>query len=414
MKQLGQMEKFISPQRCPSLLANPKLIFFTLLLLFVYTPLCDLPGWGAQGVIEKLDLWDADLFHALEAITRKAGLNLVVASRGELAADRVTVHLRKIAPLAALDALLTVSGYVYEVQDNLLIVSSLPEDHLQSGHKIITQTVWLKHMFPEQLEPLFTATKFPLEHAMLPSQNSILLRGKSSVVRNTAKLIETMDQPLPQIAIESQIIELSESGSQDLGLTWGGQPGSFQFSYDPTTGKTLPTDQLLATLSLLAGTGKAKILAHPKMTVLAGETASIQIGDRIPYAVPSTSSSGAVSWTVQYLDSGLKLKVTPKLNGKKEIWVDVEPEVSSIKEWRTTQAGEFPVLSTRNAKTRALLKEGETFAIGGLLSEAERETITRLPLLGQLPLLGSFFQKSATERAKTDILFLLTPKIITK
>ena len=93
----------------------------------------------------------------------------------------------------------------------------------------------------------------------------------------------------------------------------------------------------------------------------------IKIGSRIPYAVPVTSGT-TTQWTVDYIDAGVKLKITPQLGQEGDITTFIQPEVSSISEWRTTAAGDFPVISTRNACATVRVKNGETIVIGGLLS----------------------------------------------
>ena len=95
-----------------------------------------------------------------------------------------------------------------------------------------------------------------------------------------------------------------------------------------------------------------------------------------------------------------------------EITAFLQPEVSSVSEWRTTAAGDFPVITTRNAQATLRVKDGETIVVGGLISESERENVVKLPILGQLPIIGYLFQNKTVEKAQTEIVFLITPHII--
>jgi len=108
----------------------------------------------------------------------------------------------------------------------------------------------------------------------------------------------------------------------------------------------------------------------------------------------------------------MKLKITPQLGQEGYISTFIQPEVSSISEWRTTAAGDFPVISTRNASATVRVKDGESIVIGGLMSESERENVTRVPVLGYIPVLGLLFQNKNTEKEKTEIVFLITPHVI--
>ncbi|MBU0573993.1 MAG: type II and III secretion system protein, partial [Candidatus Margulisbacteria bacterium] len=136
------------------------------------------------------------------------------------------------------------------------------------------------------------------------------------------------------------------------------------------------------------------------------------IGSRIPYAVPAVSNSAATLWTVDYIDAGVKLKITPKLGEDGYITTHIQPEVSAVSEWKTTSAGDFPVISTRNASATVRLKDGESIVIGGLLSDAERENIKKVPFLGHIPILGLFFQDRSVEKSKSEIIFVITPYVI--
>ena len=171
-------------------------------------------------------------------------------------------------------------------------------------------------------------------------------------------------------------------------------------------------DNLIITLKALISNGQAKIVANPRIATLENREAVINIGSKIPYAVPVTTSGGGTQWAVQYIDSGVSLKITPTLNESKIITALIQPEVSAVSEWRATAAGEFPVISTRNALTQVKVKDGETIVIGGLINEEDHQFGNKIPILGDIPLLGAFFQNKMTQRVKTDIVFLITPHVL--
>ena len=158
--------------------------------------------------------------------------------------------------------------------------------------------------------------------------------------------------------------------------------------------------------------GSANVVASPRIATLDNQEAVINIGSRIPYAVPVTYASGSTQWTVDYIDAGVKLKITPQLGEEGDIRTFIQPEVSSVSEWRTTAAGEFPVISTRNASATVRVKDGESIVIGGLISDSQRENVTRVPVLGYLPVIGLLFQNRSAEKEKTEIVFLITPHVI--
>jgi len=241
---------------------------------------------------------------------------------------------------------------------------------------------------------------------------SIILRASRADVDEAEKLISALDKKIPQIYIEGQVVEVTESGLSDIGIMWGKEQGNFKFSVDRSSGVISQSDNIVGAVSALIASGKAKMLANPKITALDGKEAEINIGSRVPYAVPSGATLTSTLWSVQYIDAGVSLKITSNVASDQTIVSTIRPEVSNISEWRTTAAGEFPVISTRNASVTVRIKDGETLVIGGLINEAERENISGIPGLSEIPLVGQLFQRNVKEKSKSDVLFLITPHLM--
>ena len=277
--------------------------------------------------------------------------------------------------------------------------------------KIINKVVKLNHISAEKAVNIISRISPNLIVAS-KGIDVLILRSESSNINEALKVIKAIDKRPPQILIEGKIVEISESALENLGISWGREQGSFKFSIDPDSGNVSAYEDFVVTINALIGKGKANVLAHPKITTLDGKQADINIGSRIPYAVPANSSGTSTQWAVKYIDAGVSLKILSCVRSDGVIVSNIKPEVSSISEWRTTAAGEFPVISTRNADVTVKIKDGETLAIGGLISETERENISKIPLLADIPLLGGIFQRSVNERAKTEVVFLITPKIV--
>ena len=237
--------------------------------------------------------------------------------------------------------------------------------------------------------------------------NTVLLKGKPQEMWKMKKLLTSLDRPVPQIMIESRIMEISENAMKSLGFSWG----SPKITVIPDEGK-IKVGEIPVMLSALLSNGDARIIASPRISTLDNLEALINIGDRIPYAVPVSTSAGATQWAVQYIDAGVSLKITPRIGGDGMITAEIKPEVSSISEWRTTAAGEFPVISTRNASTAVRVKSNQTIVVAGLINETDRENISKIPVAGDIPLVKELFQKKTKEKTKTDIVFLITPYVM--
>jgi type II secretory pathway component GspD/PulD (secretin) len=366
----------------------------------------------ALAKANSIDFADAQIKDVLRALTRKAGLNLVMGSNLDLTSKRITVHFEDLSDEEAIDYILRVNGYTYQKTGKVILVSTLPQDISNTAYRSVFKTIDLKYLQAERVKDILS--KIASEVVVIPGEkaSSLIIKGKPSDIESIQELISSLDQPVPQILIESKVVEVSESGLQDLGVTWGKTQGSFKFTVSKTTRKISPTEDLEGTLDALISEGKAKVMARPRIATLDNHEAVINIGSRIPYAVPTGTSATTTQWTVQYIDAGVSLKITPRLGEDGLITTTLEPEVSSVSEWRATAAGEFPVISTRNAKATIRVKEGHTIFVGGLINEGDRENVAKIPILGDIPLLGLCFQRKVVEKTKTDIVFLITPYVI--
>jgi len=225
--------------------------------------------------------------------------------------------------------------------------------------------------------------------------------------------------------IEARIVEIVLGDTKDIGIDWTlnrdimsdsrarisedlksqtpsqASIGSFTFGY-------LRSDiELQAKLAAAQSKGQAKILSQPRIATLNNEEASIMVGDQIPYAQTTVTTAGSTQST-SFMNVGIQLSVTPTINADGRITLELTPTVSYAT--RITALG--PEVSTRNAKTTVLVKDGETIVIGGLITEQERKDVSQIPLLGDLPVLGHFFKSLHDETRRTELLIFVTPYIM--
>ncbi len=155
-----------------------------------------------------------------------------------------------------------------------------------------------------------------------------------------------------------------------------------------------------------------RVLAAPRVATLDGNAAVILLGDQFP-VVSSTSTPTGIVQTVSFVDTGVKLEVTPRINGDGLMTIRLKPSVSSVVEIITTTAGtRAPRLATRSVDTTLTLQDGQTIVIGGLISQEERKQTIKVPLLGDIPILGELFRFTSTDVRNTELVFLITPTIL--
>ncbi|GBR77141.1 bacterial secretin superfamilty protein [Candidatus Termititenax persephonae] len=229
--------------------------------------------------------------------------------------------------------------------------------------------------------------------------NNILLLGADHPTEKILAVLQAADTPPRAVKLKINVIEMTTNDLSALGLAWDFTAEGFRL------GKTTP--EILATLQALSGRGETHLLAAPDLTTVVGKSASIHIGDRLPYSLP-VQANDQLQWQIQYLDSGINLTFLPLPAAPGHILLSLQPAVSSIKYWKQTQGGEFPVLSTRQVETTVLLKAQESFVLAGLYNEEERDSVQKIPFLGDLPLLGFLFRSSVREKTASDIVFVVT------
>jgi pilus assembly protein CpaC len=162
-------------------------------------------------------------------------------------------------------------------------------------------------------------------------------------------------------------------------------------------------------IQALAEKGLAKVLAEPNLLVKSGQEGDFMAGTRYPVTILQTSG-GASTATIQYIDVGVKLKFKPEVLENGLISLKIDPaEVSSIAGFLPVNG--YPIIDTRNVKTSAELREGESLLLAGLLQEQDIKNMSKIPLLGDIPILGALFRSSSTDIQEKELVFFITPKI---
>lgn len=242
------------------------------------------------------------------------------------------------------------------------------------------------------------------------------------------KVVNLLELTRPvQVKIEARIIEINREKEKNLGIKWGntdpnGSPGVFDFGQGAmnknnisgySLGKLGGYSDVNAQISALIKSGVAKILSQPNIITLSGDKADILVGGQIP--VPVGVKDGQI--TIEWKDYGVKLEISPEVNAEGLINSRLKAEVSSL-DWNSNASiyiynnMRIPPLTMRKAETAIALSSGQTMAIGGLISSQTSKDVTKLPLLGDLPVLGNLFKSTSFNRNETELLILITPTIV--
>jgi len=248
--------------------------------------------------------------------------------------------------------------------------------------------------------------------------NAIILKGAPDAIARLKEKIAQIDVPVQSVILETMFVELDESGATNVGLNFNNsssqigvatfQTGSFVAS-GSTSEKPLTSVSLQAAIYAQVMKGHGRIVSKPRISAQSGSTAKIITGDALPILTSiALSGVNAVSQQVQYVNVGVTLQIAPRVSSNGFVTSHVFCVVSSV----TGTSQGYPTISQREAETSATVRDGETFVIGGLTEESELVTDSKIPGLGDIPLLGRAFRVRNGTSSKTDLYIVVTPTII--
>jgi general secretion pathway protein D len=256
--------------------------------------------------------------------------------------------------------------------------------------------------------------------------NSLLVTTASKYREQVKQIIEELDRPVPQVLIKVLVAEVTHDNSDDLGVDFSilnRRANGRKESIGSSLGNAALTGGLVVnlvendinvTLHALASAGKLDVLSRPYILASDNQLASITVGQEVPFITDTRIETlGGQINTIQYQDVGIILQVTPHINPDGLVILDVTPEISQL----TTStvpisAGvSAPIISKRSADSRVGIRDGQTIVIGGLMEDKKISTVTKIPLLGDIPFIGGLFQRNQVQKSKTELLIFLTPHV---
>jgi general secretion pathway protein D len=269
----------------------------------------------------------------------------------------------------------------------------------------------------------------------VPRLNKIIVKDTPNQIPVLLELLQDLDQPYPQLLIEARIVEITLENDEQFELTHlleNVEGGGARFVQDSsaalgTPGSAASSDQgalltfrsnagnkeLDSFLRFLATTGKARILSSPNLIVGIGYQANLNTGEEVPIQ-SVTFSNGTPNTTTTFKNVGIKLRVTPQQITSDTARLEIAPEVSTVT--RFTNPGPSgvsnPIVAVRNVRTELTVKDGELVTIGGLLRSEDRDGERKIPIVGDLPLVGHLFKSTRRERVKTALVFFLRMNIL--
>lgn len=237
-------------------------------------------------------------------------------------------------------------------------------------------------------------------------QNAVVVNGNAEVIATARAALAGIDVPGRQVMIEVRVADVQPvNDTTDVGIEFGGTGfGGGALGQLPYT---LAKSSVVvnAQIDTLIQRGKASILAQPKIATLNNREASLLIGEQYP-VVTVNQQTGFPS--VQTIDVGVRLRLTPTIGDDGTITAELHPEYSQIIGFNDS----FPIIANRKIDATLRVRDGETIVLGGLFEDVDSETVTKFPVLGDLPVLGAFFRNRQTAHNKDEVVFFITPHVL--
>lgn len=390
-----------------------------------------------------LEFRDTSMRNVFEAIARSTGINFVFDK--DVRPDiKVTLFVRNTTVAEVMRLILITNQLERSVlSENTVLIYPNTAAKVREYKELITRTFFLVNAEAKQVQNLIKTVIKTKDIYIDERLNVIVMKDTVDAVRLAEQLVESVDVAEPEVMLEVEVLEVSSNKMKELGIdfpdqigygiltpnisnsvstaagittttTLGGQLLQGNINLKDTNGLVVPyVSNPGLILNLKATDGAANLLANPRIRVKNKEKAKVHIGEKLPVFTTTSTANVGVSASVTYLDVGLKLDVEPLIHPEDDVDIKMTLEVSSIvKEVTGPQSSLAYQVGTRSTATALRLKDGETQILAGLISDEERTSASRLPGLGHLPLIGKLFSSERGSNNKTEIVLLITPRIV--
>jgi general secretion pathway protein D len=381
-----------------------------------------------------LQLRDAPTKMVFEVLQRESGINFIL-DKDVKSDSKTSIFVQDVPVEAAIDLVLEQNQLAREIlSGNMVLIYPNTAAKQKEYEQQIVRTFYVTNAAPKDVENLFKTVLGAKTLYIDERSNVVVIRDTPDAVRMAEKLVASVDIAEPEVMLELEVLEISRSRVQDLGIQY---PTGATFTPSPlgtgTVGTgtgglvlsdlshqnshTIGISSLAVTVNAMKQAGLVNTLASPRIRARNKEKAKILIGQREPVitnsVTPTAAGAPVVTGSVQYLDVGLTLEVQPTVYLDSDVGIKINLEVSSILKQVSTASGTIAYeIGTRNANTTLRLKDGETQILAGLIQDSDTRNFNSIPGLGDIPILGQLFGSKHSDREKSEVVLSVTPRII--
>lgn len=374
-----------------------------------------------------MDFREAPIRSVFDFLARTAGINFIFDK--EVRSDtRVTLYVKNTSVEDAIRTILITNQLEDKIlNDNTVLIYPANTGKTKDYKDLVVKSFYLTNVDAKQMANTIKTLVKTKDLIVDEKLNYLAMRDTPEAIRMAERLIANQDIADPEVILEVEVLEVSANRLLELGIRYPEQLGYGVSGVDATPG-TLRLDEWRSRdsslvrmtignpallFSLRNTDSDTNLLANPRIRVKSKEKAKVHIGERVPVITTISTANVGVSDSVNYLDVGLKLEVEPTVSLDDEVSIKVGLEVSNILETIVRTSGlQTYRLGTRMANTTLRLKDAETQVLAGLIQDDERKSANKVPGLGDIPLLGRLFSSHSDSKTKTEIVLLITPRIV--
>jgi general secretion pathway protein D len=398
-------------------------------------PLAVAPHLKPQGNRKvTLQLRDAPTKMVFEVLQRETGINFIL-DKDVKSDSKTSIFVQDVPVEEAIELVLDQNQLARQIlSDNMVLIYPNIAAKQKDYEQQIVRTFYLTNATPKDVENMFKTVLAAKTMVIDEHANAVVIRDTPETVRMAERLVASVDVAEPEVMLEVEVLEISRSAVQDLGIQYppaatftpsplgaaagvAGSSGLVVWDLAHQNSHTIGVSALSVTLNAMKQAGVANTLASPRIRARNKEKAKVLIGSREPVitnsVTPTAAGTPVVTGSVQYLDVGLTLEVQPTVYLDGDVAIKLNLEVSSILKQITTTSGTVAYeIGTRNANTLLRLKDGETQVLGGLIQQSDTRTANTIPLIGEIPILSHLFGTHHTDREKDEIVLSVTPHVV--
>ncbi len=376
-----------------------------------------------------LNFKNTNLREAFEVLAKLSGINIMFDD--EVKGQPVTVFVKDVSFQYALNLLLSTNKlFMKKISADTIIIIPKNKAKMDQYQDLLVKTFYLNNAKAKEAVNLLRSMLDIKKVYVNEVLNSITVRDTPEKLKLIEKIITANDLKEAEVILDVEILEIARSNSLKYGWNFSGDPFiRAQVQKDPTNATTaftladlnkISSENIIMTLpglviNLLKQDSDAQTLANPRVRVLNNKTAKFHIGDRIPIqtATVQSTATAAVTSTFEYKDVGIKLNIEPTVHLNNTVTLKLGLEISSLGDAIDFGNGQKQYkFCTRNTDTVINLRDGESVIIGGLIKDEERKNRIKVPILGDIPVVGKLFSSADDGTIKTDILRSITPNIV--